>query len=182
MGARPILPSPDMSMDHDEKQRMERIERALFGDGNNNGVLGRIGAIEVQLEHLNDTMKGIQATIARIGWIIIGAVLVAVVGLVLKSPDAPRSHNSTSVNVGAAEAAKLTSETSRRDYLTTADVAEREGVSESAVLDWIALGRFIPPPAKEGKAWTFAKTYRLTPATSGNIPEDPASSGIASYP
>lgn len=69
---------------------------------------------------------------------------------------------SQNVNVGkATPPAEMVD--SARDYVTTADIAARENVTERAVLDWIASGRIEPMPVKEGKSWVIAKNFRIVP-------------------
>ena len=67
-----------------------------------------------------------------------------------------------SVNVSEAGKAAVLRSTGR-DYLTVAEVAEREGVAERTVVSWIESNRFLPVPQKLGKEWTFAADYRLLP-------------------
>jgi hypothetical protein len=69
---------------------------------------------------------------------------------------------SQSVNVGKAEA-KPELANSARDYVTTADIAKQEQVTERAVIDWIAAGRITPEPVKQGKSWAIAKNFRILP-------------------
>lgn len=83
---------------------------------------------------------------------------------------------SQSVNVGQTgdPATELVEHTSR-DYITTADIAAREKVSERAVLEWISAGRIQPQPVKNGKAWTIAKNFRILPQDAeecGQAPQD----------
>ena len=69
---------------------------------------------------------------------------------------------SQNVNVGKSDAKPRLVDTSR-DYVTTADVAAREKVTERAVIDWISAGRIEPMPVKTGKSWTIAKNFRIIP-------------------
>ncbi len=58
-----------------------------------------------------------------------------------------------------------------RSYLTTADVALREGIAERTVVEYINQGRISPAPEKTGKSWSIAAQYRILPpnAASGGI-------------
>lgn len=69
---------------------------------------------------------------------------------------------SQNVNVGKAET-KPELVGSARDYVTTADIAAQEKVTERAVIDWIAAGRIEPMPVKSGKSWAIAKNFRILP-------------------
>jgi hypothetical protein len=73
-----------------------------------------------------------------------------------------KSSVSQNVNVGKADAKTGLVETSR-DYVTTADVAAREQVTERAVIDWISAGRIEPMPVKSGKSWVIDKNFRIVP-------------------
>ena len=79
---------------------------------------------------------------------------------------------SQNVNVGKADT-KPELATSARDYVTTADIAAKEKVTERAVIDWIAAGRIEPPPVKSGKSWTIAKNFRIIPQDSECCGETP---------
>jgi hypothetical protein len=78
---------------------------------------------------------------------------------------------SQNVNVGKADAAEV--ELTARDYVTTADIAAKEQVTERAVIDWIAAGRIEPPPVKTGKSWVIAKNFRIVPNDSECCGETP---------
>lgn len=78
---------------------------------------------------------------------------------------------SLNVNVGKADAAET--ELTSRDYVTTADIAAKEQVTERAVIDWIAAGRIEPPPVKNGKSWVIARNFRIMPNDSENCGETP---------
>jgi len=79
---------------------------------------------------------------------------------------------SQNVNVGKATTTPELADTAR-DYVTTAEIATREKVTERAVLDWIAEGRIQPPPVKTGKAWVIAKNFRIVPNLSECCGETP---------
>jgi hypothetical protein len=78
---------------------------------------------------------------------------------------------SQNVNVGKADGAKA--ELTARDYVTTADIAAKEQVTERAVIDWIAAGRIEPPPVKSGKSWVIARNFRIMPNDSECCGETP---------
>jgi hypothetical protein len=79
---------------------------------------------------------------------------------------------SQNVNVGKADAKTGLVETSR-DYVTTADIAKQEQVTERAVIDWISAGRIEPMPVKSGKSWVIAKNFRIVPNDSECCGETP---------
>lgn len=82
---------------------------------------------------------------------------------------------SQSVNVGQTKDDQTELVDTARDYVTTADIAAREHVSERAVVEWINEGRIVPQPTKTGKAWTIARNFRILPQDPeecGEVPQD----------
>jgi len=71
---------------------------------------------------------------------------------------------SQSVNVGEVKdaAGKLVKE-SAKTWLTTKDVAERQGITERTVLNYIENGMIEPTPVKNGKSWEIAENFRIVP-------------------
>lgn len=67
-----------------------------------------------------------------------------------------------SVNVGSTGEAE-TLEASARTWLTTREVAEREGCDERTVINYIAAGQIEPAPVKVGKSWQIAENFRIVP-------------------
>ena len=82
---------------------------------------------------------------------------------------------SQSVNVGSTDPNKPL-EASAKTWLTTKDVAEREGITERTALNYIEQGMIDPTPRKNGKSWEIAANFRILPNDSescGNIPQGP---------
>jgi hypothetical protein len=73
-----------------------------------------------------------------------------------------RSSMTNSVNVGSTGEAE-TLEASARTWLTTREVAEREGCDERTVINYIAAGQIEPVPVKVGKSWQIAENFRIIP-------------------
>lgn len=104
----------------------------------------------------------------RLGWV---TAACSVVSLVLKflpghtgsSPPAPAQQgaNSNSVTIGAT--GPDAEPESRRVYLTTADIAEREKMAERTVVKYINEGRIQPAPVRSSKGWQIAAEYRILP-------------------
>lgn len=88
-----------------------------------------------------------------------------------------RSHKgiSQSVNVGEVkESAALTDQQgSAKSWLTTKDVATREGITERTVINYIEQGMIEPAPRKTGKAWEIAEHFRIIPKDAENCGEFP---------
>jgi len=71
---------------------------------------------------------------------------------------APSSASGNSVQIGTAPTV-----VPQRDYLTTEEVAAREGVAARTVTEWAREGKFTPEPVKGERAWQFAADYRVLP-------------------
>jgi len=56
---------------------------------------------------------------------------------------------------------------SQKTYLTTREVADKEGVSQRPVNAWILEGRVDPKPEQSDRAWHIAVDYRIMPLTAG---------------
>lgn len=146
--------------------RLARVERTLYGDDDaSDGLSSRMHLMEV-------TVAKIDATLAKLNWLIIAGVIVGILNLIITKPGSHAPTQSTSVITGDTGAA--TAETSRRTYLTTADVAVKEGVSVREVTDMIAHGEIEPPPVKDGREFRIAANYRILPQPAddcGNQPQ-----------
>ena len=165
-----------MGHDADEfETRLSRCERALFGDDDSSeGLSARM--------HMTETMLAkIDATLSKLAWLVIAAVLVGLLNLVIGKPGATAPHQSTSVITGDAQSgpALLDAATatgtaqSHRDYLTTADVAAKENVSVREVVDMIAQGEITPPPQKQGREYRITADYRLQPPPAADCGAQP---------
>lgn len=170
------MPNTLATPDQDRLSRLEsstnRLETAIFGDGANNpGVLTELGKIKIELAHTNRSLDSIERHIAKMVWIILGAVLVAVLSLILRPPTAPAAGNNASISVGATDSVA----DSARDYFTVAEVAKRETKSERTIIEWIESGRIDPAPTKPAKEWVISASYRILPQLSANSrnPEEP---------
>ena len=156
-------------MTNQDPDRLARLETAIFGDGAANpGVLSQLGQLKLELAHTNRTLESINAHIAKGIWILLTAVIVALISLVMRPTSAALGSNA-SISVGATESVV----DSARDYLTVSEVALREGKAERTILDWIETGRIDPAPTKPSKEWIIAAKYRITPqlaAQSGTPP------------
>jgi hypothetical protein len=155
--------------------RLARCERAIFGDDDSSqGLSARM--------HMMETLvTKIDATLSKLAWLVIAAVLVGILNLVIGKPGATAPHQSTSVITGDAQSgpALLDAATatgtaqSHRDYLTTADVAAKENVSVREVVDMIAQGEITPPPQKQGREYRITADYRLQPHPAAECGEQP---------
>lgn len=157
-------------MGHDPAEfetRLSRCERTLFGDDDSSkGLSSRMHMTET-------TLQKIDATLAKLNWLIIAGVIVGILNLVISKPGTHAPSQSTSVITG--DATDTTAElATRRTYLTTTDVAKREGVSIREVTDMIQSGEIAPPPVKDGREWRIAADYRILPqdaASCGELPQ-----------
>lgn len=146
-------------MDDDFNRRLSKCERAIFGDDDSSeGLSSRMKYAETTLETMVDFHR-------KIIWLVITGILVGILNLVIRPTGVGHAPQSQSVNVGQAKNEKEQVITAR-DYLTTADIAQRENVTERAVTEWINEGRIYPEPVKQGKSWVIAKNFRIVPQDS----------------
>lgn|GEM_PF-3700183 len=148
----------DNSADHEE--RIARVERTLYGgDDSSTGLSARMRTTEHSLTNIEDGIK-------RLMWLVITAIIVAVLGLVIRPIQVPSdAHQSTSVITGQKDAAAMPA--SANTWLTTTDVAKRENVTERTVINYIEAGQIDPAPVKAGKEWHIAETFRILPKDAG---------------
>jgi hypothetical protein len=155
-----------MSTDDHEK-RIHRLETQLWGTDDNpdRGIVARV----MMTESIALELKGYAQ---KIVWLLMAALLLAIVNLVLNKHTVPAPNQSTSVITSdAAQAIGSLPTTSRRDYLLVSEVATREGKAERTIIEWIEAGRIQPAPTKNGKEWRISAEYRIPPqlaASSGN--------------
>lgn len=157
----------------DHEKRISRLEATLWGSDDNpdRGLVSRHMMTEsIALE--------LKSYAQKIIWLLITAVLLALVNLVINKSQAPTaSHQSTSVITSdAAKVSDTSPPGTRRDYLLVSEVALREGKSERTITDWIEAGRIQPAPIKEGKEWRISAEYRIPPqltAISGTPDTEP---------
>jgi hypothetical protein len=146
-------------MDEDFHHRLSKCERAIFGeDDSSEGLSSRMKFAESTLQNIVEFHR-------KIMWLLIATILVGLLNLVIKPTGIGHAPQSQSVNVGQSKDGKEPLLTAR-DYLTTADIAQREKVTERAVTEWINEGRIIPEPIKQGKSWVIAKNFRIIPQDS----------------
>ena len=163
-------------MPHDDDERITRLENAIWGKDDHGGVIGKVMQIENELEHMNATLSAINANLSKIVWIIIGAVVVAILGLVIRpvTSSAAPTNNSTRVQVGsAADAQHSLVSQSARNYLTVAEVADREDRTERYITQLIEDKRIHPAPTKPRKTWEIPKAYTILTADPEPLRTDP---------
>lgn len=153
------------------ESRVSRCERALFGgDDSSDGLSSRMKVQELHTDEIRETLK-------KLNWLIIAGVVVGLLNLVMGRipPHGSSAANTQSVNLGAADEAEATLVATHRTYLTTADVAKKEGVSVREVTDMITQGEIAPPPVKDGREWRIAEDYRILPHSADGCGIDPQS-------
>jgi len=95
---------------------------------------------------------------------------------VLKMQMTMHGLKGVSQNVNVGQHDKAVAETSAKTWLTTKDVAAKEGVTERTVLNYIKDKMIQPPPQFNGKSYDIATNFRIIPKDSedcGNIPQGP---------
>lgn len=77
-------------------------------------------------------------------------------------PIQPAAGNNNNVRIGELKTAETAPQ---RDYLTTAEFAAANDISERLVIQLIADNRIHPAPTKPGRAWVIAANSRILPPT-----------------
>ena len=90
---------------------------------------------------------------------------IAVMKMQIAMQSGGKGNISNSINMGSAEADTEMVD-SAKTWLTTKDVATREGCDERTVLNYIAAGQIEPVPVKVGKSWQIAENFRIVPKDS----------------
>jgi len=72
-------------------------------------------------------------------------------------PSAPSASGNT-VTIGDAKKPEP-----QRDYLTTLELGDREGVAQRTITTWIAEGRITPTPIQKGRCWLIDTQYKILP-------------------
>lgn len=78
-----------------------------------------------------------------------------------------KSAMSQSVKIGGTESE--CDDQSRKTWLTTQQVAEREKVTERTILNYIEAGTIEPAPVKAGKEWQISADYRIIPKNAATV-------------
>jgi len=120
-----------------------------------------------KIEAMEKKIEGLQRQVAIILAMNALSLLLTIVKLfIMTAPEAekgqpPSNTNSVNISEHAATAPQ-------RDYLTTDEVAQREGVTTRTVTTWIDAARFDPQPERNGRAWRISNSYRLLPQIADN--------------
>jgi len=132
------------------------MEHTLYGrEDSSTGLSSRMRTTENTLGEIRDGIK-------KLSWLVITAIVVALLGLVIRPIQMPSAaHQSTSVITGQKDAAAMPA--SAKTWLTTTDVAKREQVTERTIINYIEAGQIDPAPVKEGKEWHIAEHFRIIP-------------------
>jgi len=85
---------------------------------------------------------------------IVVSILLFALKMAFNAPSAP-AQNTQDVRIGETSALNP-----QRDYLSTDEVAEREGVTARTVTSWINGNKVF-----QGRAWIIAEDYRILPTT-----------------
>jgi hypothetical protein len=87
---------------------------------------------------------------------------IAVMKMQIAMQSGGKGNISNSINMGNAGAGTEMVD-SAKTWLTTKDVATREGCDERTVLNYIARGQIVPMPEKDGKSWRISAGFRIIP-------------------
>jgi len=116
---------------------------------------------------MQEQIKSLNSRMTRLEIYGIASIAIALIKMVsppmVHQPTqvVPPSNNS-SVQISA-ESAKLSA--SQKEFLTSADVAAKESVSERTVISYIEAQRIDPPPMRfnGSRAWSIHRDYRILP-------------------
>jgi len=117
--------------------------------------------MEKKMEKLENEMLSLKKEISGLRlWIIVGIVINIIMGVwkIYHPTSGVPLSNQNNVRIGGAEVVDP-----QRDYLTTEEVAAKEGVSVRPVVQWIAEGKISPAPEQGARAWRIAANYRILP-------------------
>ncbi len=171
--------------EHELMELIAELREQILGDGGHSERLTKVeGVVAVITKRLDSIDSGIN----KLVWMGVSAILVALVGglttlldlgikaWLFQSVLTPTPSNHQSVNVGGA----AESIASQKEWLTTDEVAKKEGVDPRTVLRWIADGRIQPTPQRvDGTSWGVAKDYAVRPTTADNVGHQPTMAGAA---
>jgi hypothetical protein len=113
-------------------------------------------------KRMDDMEQDIRALKIRVNVLLILGILSFILTIAklfipsLSTNPAPPS-NTNSVQIGGHKP------TPQREYLSTDEVAEREGVSARTVTSWIEQSRIAPMPIKSDRAWIIDRKYKILP-------------------
>ena len=158
--------------------RVDRLENTVSG-GENGGMMGRMMKIESELAHMNRSLDSISTNLSRAVWIVLTAVIVAILGMVLMRPgQSEGARNSTSVQVGGVgDKQGVNQAPELRGYYLTSEVAKLINVSERTVQAMCQAGKIQgATQPKDGRGWRIPLTID-TRGLSGNLPQVAADSG-----
>jgi len=93
------------------------------------------------------------------------SLLLTIIKLFLMTGAMPTAAPTNTNSVNISEQAAINPQ---RDYLTTEEVARKEGVTTRTITTWIEQNRIDPPPNKNGRAWEISNNYRLLPQIADN--------------
>ena len=145
-----------------------------------------IEALQFELESVKGKMSSVEGAMKRLSRVvIIGtsiSVLFALLKLVLPTPiqqsapiiPAPVKEVQPTTNTAEGGSVRIglarPGEDSQKTYLTTREVADKEGVSQRTVNAWIQASRIDPKPVQSDRAWQIAVDYRILPLTADSQP------------
>lgn len=124
---------------------------------------------EAEMIAIRQDLEAVKASLAStkrlVIWCAVAGAVVSILSKLLISvpvtvpiqPPASNTVSGGSVTIGAAKPE------SQRVFLTVAEVAGREQVSERTITDWISKGAIHPRPERDGRPWRIAADYRILP-------------------
>ena len=133
----------------------------------------RFEEIEKEAARINGAIQVLERSCVRVEIGVYVSIFIGIIKLFQGAMDMPQGNPSpiTSGNHIKIGMGELTDP--QRSYLTTKEVAEKEGVTPRTVVEWIDRRKIIPAPERNGdRAWAIAANYRILPLTAD--PAEPA--------
>lgn len=155
---------------------MTRVESILYGP-DDDPSRGHV----TQVHEMRRGLGKLETLAERLQWLILAGVVVGLLNLIMPRSGASSgpSNQTTSIMTSDAAAKASADLASHRDWLTVAQVAQRESVTERAITEWINAGRLQPQPVKDGKSWRISPSYRMAPKSAAPLGTMPSGAETA---
>lgn len=119
-----------------------------------------------EMTAIRNDIESLKAKMSLLMWLSVASVIInLIIKLWAALPHNPPAVPSTTIEGGNVTVGSSEKPESRKVYLTTAEVAEAERISDRQVVQLISTGRIHPPPERSGRAWRIAADYRILPQT-----------------
>lgn len=161
------------------QQHILELQGLVIGNPSipNSGLNSRVRELELGDQYTRESLKEIKSDLRRVAWLMIGSIIVALMNLIIPRtyPAHSGATQTTSIQTSAASPKGIAA-ASQRDYLTVADVSEREDKAARTIQLWASEGRISGASKDAGGDWIFPKDYRILPQNGVPLPQITAAS------